>query len=117
MQIHFLEMLAIAATYLAVGHAKCGTSRPLVTGLERFDRGFGLAARFKNCIACKRDVRRVGLRHPVDNGACLRQGIQNNVKARFCFRDLAEAGILQNHREAEADQTSLHERFRSTAIT
>src|SRR5258707_696857 len=60
------------AAYLAVGHAKCGTSRPLVTGLERFDRGFGLAARFKNCIACKRDGRRVGLRHPVNNGACLR---------------------------------------------
>ena len=34
----------------------------------------------------------------------------------FCFRDLAEAGIVQNHQEAEADQTSFHGRFRSTAI-
>jgi hypothetical protein len=47
--------------------------RHLVTGLDRFDRGFGLAASFENCIACKRDVRCVGLRHPVNNGARLRQ--------------------------------------------
>jgi hypothetical protein len=48
-------------------------TRHLVTGLDRFDRGFGLAASFKNCIACKRDVRCVGLRHAVNNGARLRQ--------------------------------------------
>jgi hypothetical protein len=109
-QIHF-GMLVIAATCCVVGHTWRDTSRHLVAGLYRFDRGFGFAASSENCIACKRDVRRVGLRHPVDNGACLRQRIEDNVKAGFCLRDLAKAGIVQNHQEADADQTSFHGRF------
>jgi hypothetical protein len=56
------------------------------------------------------------LRHPADNGARLRQRIQDNVKGRFCFRGLAEARIVQNHQKAEADQTSFHGKYPSTAI-
>jgi hypothetical protein len=86
----------------------CSVGSPLVTGLYGFDRGFGFAPRFKNGVGCQRDVWRIGLRHPVNNGARLGQGIQDNVKAGPCLGGLAEAGIVQNHQEAEADQTSFH---------
>jgi hypothetical protein len=89
----------------------------LVTGLYRFFCSFGFDPCFKNCVACKRDVWRVGLRHPVNDDARFGQRIQDNVKGRPCFRSLAEAGIMQNHQDAEADQTSFHWSFRSTAIT
>ena len=89
----------------------------LVTGLYRFFCSFGFDPCFKNCVACKRDVWRVGLRHPVNDDARFGQRIQDNVKGRLCFRGLAEAGIMQNHQDAEADQTSFHGSFRSTAIT
>jgi hypothetical protein len=90
---------------------------PLVTGLYRSYRGFGFLPCFVNGVGCKRDIRCVGLRHPVNDGARLRQRIKHNVKSRFCLRGLAEAGIEQNHQEAEADQTSFHGSFPSTAIT
>jgi hypothetical protein len=89
----------------------------LVTGLYRFFCSFGFDPCFKNGVACKRDVWRVGLRHPVNDDARFGQRIQDNVKGRLCFRGLAEAGIMQNHQDAEADQTSFHGSFRSTAIT
>jgi hypothetical protein len=89
----------------------------LVTGLYRFFCSFGFGPCFKNGVACKRDVRRVGLRHPVNDDARLGQRIQHKVKGRLCFRCLAEAGIVQSHQDAEADQTSFHGSFRSTAIT
>ena len=75
----------------------------LVTGLYGFFCSFGFGPRFKNCVACKRDVWRVGLRHPVNDDARLGQRIQDKVKGRLCFRGLAEAGIVQNHQDAEAD--------------
>ena len=43
------------------------------TGLYRSDRGFGFAPCLENRVARKRDVRCVGLRHPANNGARLRQ--------------------------------------------
>jgi hypothetical protein len=89
----------------------CSVGSPLVTGLYGFDRGFGFAPRFKNGVGCQRDVWRIGLRHPVNNGARLGQGIQDDVKAGPCLGGLTEAGIVQNHQEAEADQTSFHGRF------
>lgn len=89
------------------------SSQHLVAGLQRLDRGFGFDPSFENCVACKRDVWRVGLRHPVDDHARLGQGIQDNVKGRLCFRGLAKSGMVQHHQEAEADETSFHGSFRS----
>jgi hypothetical protein len=87
-----------------------GVSR-LVTGLYRFYRSFGFLPFFINCVGCEHDVRCVGLRHPVNDGACLGQRIKQNVKRGFGLRGLAEAGIVQNHQEAETDQTSFHGSF------
>jgi hypothetical protein len=85
----------------------------LVAGLQRLDRGFGFDPRFENGVARKRDAWCIGLRHPVDDHARLGQGIQDNVKGWLCFRGLAESGMVQDHQEAEADETSFHGRFRS----
>jgi hypothetical protein len=38
------------------------------------------------------DVWRIGVRQPVNDGAVLRQRIQNNVKCGYHFRGLREAG-------------------------
>jgi hypothetical protein len=87
------------------------SSQHLVAGLQRLDRGFGFDPSFENCVACKRDVWRVGVRQPVNDLARLGQRIQDNVKGRPCFRGLANAGIVQNQQETEVDQTSIHGSF------
>ena len=66
----------------------------LVTRLQRLYRGFGFGPCCKDCVACKRDVWRVGVRHLIDDDARLRLGVQDNVKGRLCFRSLAQSGIV-----------------------
>ena len=60
----------------------------LVTRLKSLHCGFGFDPSFINCIGCERDIRRTGLRHPVNDAALLLQRIQYHVKGGFPFRGL-----------------------------
>jgi hypothetical protein len=70
---------------------------------QGLDRGFRFRARSVDRVAGDRDVRRVGARHLVGDGAVFGERIQHDVKRRFCLCGLRPTGRVQHHKEGEAE--------------